>query len=176
MCNLYRMTKGMAKIEQGTCAAFALVRSNYLRLQLTAAFDGDGQNFGFTRQKRCHVRFQPVKKDCISHQAILDHLGQSGAQFPLGEGFQRRCIGKHAAWLMEGADHVLAPGMVDPGLAAHRGIHLREQRSRNLDEIHTTLITSGRKSGEVADHPAAQRRQHHFAIKTTVDQGIKNTA
>jgi hypothetical protein len=36
-------------------------------------------------------------------------------------------VADHALRLVEGADHVLAQRVVDRGLAAHRGIHLRQQ-------------------------------------------------
>ena len=54
--------------------------------------------------------------------------------------------------------------MVDAGLAAHRRIHLRQQRGRNLDEGHAAQIGRGRVAGDVADDAAAQRDQRCAAF------------
>jgi hypothetical protein len=53
----------------------------------------------------------------------------------------------------------LPSGMIDRGLAAHRGIDLRQQRGRDLDEGHAALVAGGGKAAHVADHPAAERDQ-----------------
>ena len=58
---------------------------------------------------------------------------------------QRVGIGQHQPRLIERADHVLAERMVDPGLAADRGIHLGEQRGRHLDERHAAQVDAAAK-------------------------------
>ena len=47
--------------------------------------------------------------------------------------------------------------MVDAGLAADRGVDLREQRGRNLHERHAALVDRGGEPGDVADDAASQR-------------------
>ncbi|MNS87181.1 hypothetical protein D3C72_1211150 [compost metagenome] len=75
---------------------------------------------------------------------------------------------------MEGADHVLAERVVDAGLAAHRRIHLRQQRGRHLDERHPAHIAGGGKPGHVAHHPAAQRHQRGLAVGAGLQQRVED--
>ncbi len=90
------------------------------------------------------------------------------------QGLQRVGIGQHHFGLVERADHVLAERMVDPGLAAHRRIDLRQQRGGNLDEGHAALVARRREPGHVADHPAAQRDQRGLALGALGQQRIEN--
>ena len=53
---------------------------------------------------------------------------------------------------------------IDAGLAADRGIDLRQQRCGNLDETHAPPQAGGGKAGEVADHAAAERDQKIAAL------------
>ena len=89
--------------------------------------------------------------------AVLDDLGEPGGELALGQRRERVGVREHHARLVEGADHVLAERMVDRGLAADRGVDLREQRRRDLDERHAALIDGRGEAGEVADDAAAQR-------------------
>ena len=67
--------------------------------------------------------------------------------------------------LVKRADQVLAGGMVHAGLAADRGVDLREQRGRQLDEIDTALVTGGGEPGHVADHAPAERGDARIAVE-----------
>ena len=69
------------------------------------------------------------KKARVADQSVLDDLGQSGAQLALGQAGEQIGIDDHRTRLMEGADHVLAAGMIDRGLAAHRRIDVGQQRA-----------------------------------------------
>ena len=76
--------------------------------------------------------------------------------------------------LVEGADHVFAQWVVDGGFAAHRGVHLRQQRGGQLHKGHATHVAGGSKAGDIAHHTTAQGEQHGFAIAAVLQQGIKN--
>ena len=65
---------------------------------------------------------------------------------------------------MEGADEVLAVARVDAGLAADRGIDLREERGRHLHEAHAAAHDGGGEAREVADHAAAERDDEIAAL------------
>ena len=93
------------------------------------------------------MRFQPGKKPRIADQAVFDDLGQTGGEFPRRQRLQDIGIGEDQFRLPEGADHVLAEGVIDPGLAAYRRIDLGEQGGRDLDEGYATLIGGGGISG-----------------------------
>ena len=73
---------------------------------------------------------------------------------------------------MEGADQVLALGRVDAGLAADRGIHLRQQRGRHLHEAYAAAHDAGGKAGEVADDAAAQGDDDTAALQAHLQQAL----
>jgi hypothetical protein len=73
---------------------------------------------------------------------------------------------------MEAADQVLAGPRVDARLAADRGIDLGQERRRNLDEVDAAQQNRGGETGQVADHPAAQRDQRAAALETQLEQTL----
>ena len=108
------------------------------------------------RQNLFHIGLEPVHERRVEREAVLDHLGEPGAQLAVGQRVERGHVRDHRARLMEGADHVLAARVVDRGLAADRGVDLREQRGRHLHESDAALVDRRGESGQVADHAAAQ--------------------
>jgi len=74
---------------------------------------------------------------------MLDHFGESRAQLALGQRIEGRDRRDHCARLVKGAEHVLALDMVDGGLAADRGVHLRKERGRHLQQGHAALVNRG---------------------------------
>ena len=73
---------------------------------------------------------------------------------------------------MERANEVLAVLAVDCGLAANRGIDLREQRRRHLHVIDAASHHRRRKAREIADHAAAERHHHVVALDASGDQRL----
>src|SRR5262245_34184298 len=69
---------------------------------------------------------------------------------------------------MECAHEILAVTGIDRGLAADRGIDLRQQRGWHLHIVETAANHCGRKARKVAHH-AATKRQHEIA---TLDAGL----
>src|SRR5690606_23641527 len=69
------------------------------------------------------------------------------------------------ARLVEGAEQVLAVRRIDAGLAADRAVDLRQQRGRELDEIHAAPGNGGGEAGEVADHPAPEGKDDVAALE-----------
>ena len=67
---------------------------------------------------------------------------------------------------MEGADQILAVGGIDRGLAADRGIHVREQRGRDLHIVDAAPHHRRGKTGEIADDAAAERDHEIVALDT----------
>ena len=57
-----------------------------------------------------------------------------GGELALRQRAQRVHVDDHQPRLIEGADEVLALVVVDRGLPAHAGVHLRQQRRGDLDE------------------------------------------
>jgi len=139
-------------------------------LDIDAAGDGVLEIF---RQHRAAVR-KLTKQFGVLDAGRLDDLGHT-----IGEGFGRQGaqgirIGDHPDRLPEGADQVFAFGNVHTGLAADRGIHLREQGGGDLDESHPAQPGRGRKAGHIAHHATAQRHQQVAAGKAAGCQPCVN--
>ena len=62
--------------------------------------------------------------------------------------------------------------MVDRRLTADGGIHLCEQRSRQLHEVDTALEARGRVARDVADDAPAEGEEARVAMKARVDEAI----
>ena len=61
-----------------------------------------------------------------------------------------------AARLVEGADEVLGPRVVDADLAADGAVHHGQQRGGHADPVHAAHVGGGGEAGHVADHAAAE--------------------
>ena len=135
----------------------ALVVADHRGLEGAGALDRLGLRVAVAADHALAVPLAPGEERGVADQAGLGDLGVSGAQFARRQRAQRAGVGQHHARLVERADQVLAALRVDPGLAADRGIHLRQQRGRDL---HERQAAQGRRRGEprqIADHAAAQR-------------------
>ena len=64
--------------------------------------------------------------------------------------------------------------MVYCGLAANRGIDLREQRGRHLDEGHAALIHRSGEPSEIADDTAAERDDRRLPIAAGRKQRVEH--
>jgi hypothetical protein len=108
------------------------------------------------------VRFQPGEECGIAQEAVFGDLGIAGAELPRRQRIEQSRVGHHQHRLMKGSDQVFAMPRIDAGLAADRGIHLRQQRGRYLHEIKPAPHRRGGKTREVADHATAER--HHEVV------------
>ena len=62
--------------------------------------------------------------------------------------------------------------MIDRGLTADGGIHLCEQRGRQLHEVDTALEARGGVPRDVADDASAEGEEARVAMKARVDEAI----
>ncbi len=116
------------------------------------------------------VGFEPGEEGLIAEHAIFGDFGVAGAELARRQRVQHRRIGDHQHRLMKRAEQVLALRRVDAGLAADRGIHLRQQRGRHLHEIDAAAQDRRCKAGEIADHAAAERDHQIVALDLGRDQ------
>ena len=72
--------------------------------------------------------------------------------------------------LIEGADHVLAHGVVHAGLAADAAVDHGEERGGHLDEGNAAHERCCSKAGKIADHAAAEGDQRRFAVEAVREQ------
>ena len=110
------------------------------------------------------IRFEPFEETGITKKPVFHDFGITGAKFTRRQRFKGGDIDHHRARLMEAADQVFAGSRIDPGLAANRTVHLRQQGGGHLDEIHTAKEACGRKADKVADDTAAKSDEYHIAV------------
>ena len=173
------MSEGVPKIEQRARAArytLAFVQPHDAGLDGTATFDGFGNELRLQRKNSIEVLLKPAKQDGVGDQAVLDDFCKTGADFPVRQGSERIGICDNGNRLMEGAQQVLAAGMVDRGLAANGGIDLCQQCCRQLHEIDAALINRGTESGEISDDAAAQSDQHAVTPQTCSQHPVQDIA
>ena len=78
---------------------------------------------------------------------------------------------------MKSPDQVLALRGIDPGLAPHRTVHLRQKRCRDLHKTHPAPQHRSGKAGQIPDHPASQRHHQitpfHLLLQQPFDSAFK---
>src|SRR6476659_120126 len=113
------------------------------------------------REHVAPVRVEPGEERGVTDQSVFGHFGISGTELARRQGIEQRRVGEDQDRLMKCTDQVLAVAGIDCGLAADRGIDLRQQRGRHLHVIESATENGGREPGEIADDAAAQR-QHEI--------------
>jgi hypothetical protein len=168
------VAEGVAEVQDGAAAAFALVTAHHLGLDLARALHGPCQGLGLTGQQGVEMGLEPVQQRRVGDGRVLDDLGQPRTQLTRGQRGQRGQVADHALGLLERADHVLSQRVVDGRLAAHRRVHLRQQRGRQLHERHAAHVAGGGEAGHVAHDAAAEREQHRLAVAALAQQVVEH--
>ncbi len=120
------------------------------------------------------IGFEPGEEGGVAKQAVFGDFGVAGAEFALRQRIKQSRIGNNQNRLMESADEILAVAGVDGGLAADRGVHLRQQCGRHLDIIEAAPHHGRGESGEIADDAAAERDDKIAALDARGDDGLAN--
>ena len=159
-----RLRRARTPLSRSSAATIAA-----LARQATAiACSRSGQPAATARQ----FALEPGEEVGVADQAVFRHLGIAGVELARRQRIEDAGVGEHELGLMEDADEVLAAAGVDAGLAADRGIDLREQRRRHLDEAHAAPHDAGGKAGEVADHAAAEGEDDVAALEPRGEQRV----
>ena len=160
----------MAEIEDAAQAALALVALHHIGLEFAAAADHGHDRRRFEALYGRPLTFEKSEEVAVDGGTILDHLAHAAAELRLGQGAEHVRVDEHGPRLVKGADQVLALVQVHAGLAAHRTVHLGEQRGRYLHKRNTAQVDRGEKPGHVADHAAAQGKHSVAAIKAALGE------
>ena len=83
---------------------------------------------------------------------------------------QRVGVDPDAGRLVEGADDVLGPGMVDPDLAADRAVDLGQQAGGDHEQRQAAGVGRRHEAGQVADHAAAEGDDDRVPVGLHRDQ------
>src|SRR6476620_12060992 len=100
---------------------------------------------------------------------MLHDFGPSLGQFALRKGAQKLRIGQDERRLIKRADHILAGGMVDSGLAADRAVDQCQQAGRDLHDADSAEHDRRSKPGQIADHPTAERDHDIVALDSALE-------
>ena len=157
------MPEGVAEIEQGALAGFALVARHRNGLGTAARRDRMLARRP-AREQVAPIGVEPGEECGVVDQAIFDDFGVASAEVARRQRVEQSGIGDHQDRLVESADEILAVDRIDAGLAAHRGIHLGEQRCWHLHDLEPAPHDRGRKPGKIADHAAAKRNDEIVAL------------
>ena len=168
---LERVPEGVAEIEQRPLAGLALVAADDRRLHAAAHRDGVLAR-GSAGEHLLPVGLEPGEEGGVAEQPVFGDLGIAGAELARRQRIEQRGVGDHQHRLMKGADQVLAVPRIDRGLAADRGIDLRQQRGRYLHVVETAADDRGGEAGEIADHAAAERHHEVAALDARGDQRL----
>ena len=123
-----------------------------------------------------HIALEPGEELGVAEHAVLDDFRDAGTKFARRQGGEGVAVGDHQSRLMEGADEILAAGVIDPGLAAHTGIDLGEQRGGHLHEIDAAQIDGRHESGQITNDAATKRHQGGVARSVRLQQPIETGA
>ncbi len=103
-----RMTESVAEIEERPVALLALVGGDDSGLHPAAGHDRWPQRLRFERQQRIALALAPGEEFSVLDQTVFDGLGIAGEQLATRQARQASRIGEHQAWLVKGADQILA--------------------------------------------------------------------
>src|SRR5690606_37131303 len=167
------VTEGVAKIEYGPQAGFALVAGHDVRLEFTRPAYGVNDGGLVQCAQGSNVLLAPGEEYGGDDRPVFNALGQPRRDLARRQGFQVIDIDLDRNRLIKRADHVLAQWVVHARLAADRRIDLGQQGGGYLHEPDSTHIAGRGKSAHVSDDTAPQRDQHSLTVETVFQQGVK---
>ena len=107
----------------------------------------------------------------VADEAVLEHFGKAGEEVAVVERMQELGGEDNGLCAVEHAYLVLQPTEVDARLAAYAGVHLAEQRGRDVDEGDASLEGAGGETAQVRHHAAPQVHQERVASGTSPLKG-----
>ncbi len=120
-----------------------------------------------------NVKLQQLRPFALTaQQAMLQHLRIARAKVGTVERPQKLRVDNHIFRRREDTHLVLQSVEVDARLAAHRSIHHRQQRCRDVDKLNATFEGSRRKTTQVGHHTAAQVDHQRVTRRPLVAQAL----
>ena len=102
-------------------------------------------------------RREPAEERRVADAAVFYDLRHAVGEGTVAQRFEAVRVDEHALRLPEGPGEVLPRFQIYADLAADGRIDLREQRRRDLYEIHAAQNRRRGEASEVSDHAAAER-------------------
>ena len=121
------MRKRVAEVENFSAARFPLISTYDLGLYLDGTLNGSRNGLRVTsRHHRIEVILQILYQSDISDNSMLHDFGHPIRVLGHGKRFECAWIGADETGLVKRPDQIFSPRMIDPHLAAHAGVHLRQ--------------------------------------------------
>ena len=80
------------------------------------------------------MRHERIKQGSIGNDSVLQRFVQTAGILPIGQRLKRKRIGKHETGLVKCPHQIFHGPIIDSGLPANTGVHLRQQRGGNLND------------------------------------------
>ncbi len=161
------MPQGVPVVEDLPATGLRRVSRNDIHLDLDRPF----QQLTLMAQTR-RVVIEQIENDRVGDEPRLHHLGQPRGALVGGQGRQCRQVTQHSQGVVERADKVLAGVDVDPGLAAERRIHHRQDSGRHLHDVDATQPGCGHEAGEVGRGSTTEADDDVITGETNLAQDV----
>src|SRR5207302_306416 len=110
----------------------------------------------------------------IPNDSVFDDLGVTLTQLLRRKGIKRVDVRDYEGRMMKCPDQILAGLDVDAGFPPDRAVNHCQQRRGNLNVRNATMKNRGNKSGNIADHSAAETENKRPAIEAGRDHFFTN--
>ena len=149
------MAERVSEIQYHARAGVALVLHDERALDVAACVDYvlDFRHNALSAAERR----KPAEERRVADTAVFYDLRHAVGEGSVAQRFETVRVDEHALRLPEGPGEVLPRFQIYADLAADGRIDLREQRRRNLYEIHAAQDRRRGEAREVSDHAAAER-------------------
>jgi len=147
---------GVAEIQDAPQVALAFVGGHDLGFDPHRIRDDSIDQRRLLREHRFGGIVQHPEQIRIANDAALDDFVKARAILALRQRSQQVGIDQHDEWLVKAPHQILARDQIHSGLAAYRGVDLRQQRRGNLNQRHAAHENRGEESADVIDDAATE--------------------
>ena len=112
---------------------------------------GDGPRLALDATCDCFLEFH-LGQPWHSQEGVLRHLPEPAAVLARRQAGEHLGVADHGHRLPERSHQVFPLGQIDTGLPTDRGVHLGEQRRRDVSDRYAPVVDGGRKPGHIGHH------------------------
>jgi len=159
----------VAVVQEGAAAGFAFIFGDDGGLDGDRAGDQVGRGEGRAIDGGC---FEVADEGLVEDEAVLEEFGPAVAELAVGEGAEEEGVDDDGARLREGADEVLAAGVVDAGFAADGSVGHGEEGGGRVEEGDAAEDGGCGEPGEVGDDAAAEGDDEVRPLNPVVDEEV----
>ena len=174
-CALQRVREGVAEIQDLAEPGLAFITAHHFCFYRGVARDEVLQRSGIAAQYPCDVLFEIRKHLGVSDDTVFDDFGEAATEFPLRQCSQNPRIRQDELRRIKRANQIFPLRKINPGLAADRTVHLSDDSCGDLNKTDAAKIRRRDKTGNIANHTAADRDNQRTTIGAGSQQRARNT-